>query len=320
MKQRHGWITGVSIGAIVTGALWVSAGELTPPAGPIAPTMKSLETAEPRTALDETAADGTTITIDSGGSYYLTESLNGIRVEITANHVTLDLNGFGLVNAPAPTAISTPANDSITIRNGYITNSADTSINLFGGSRQLVENVNVHGAGNSGIVVGSESMIRNCVAQECGTNGIQAGARARVVDCISQGNTSSGIAVGNESVVTGCTSSSNGNSGISLFAASIAENCVALGNFGNNIDGSDGCVVSNCTAVGSLMGQGITLATTGVIRGCAARSNSTSNGIAVGANCLVHGCSSAGNATDVVLGPNARCVDTITGDMNMSCP
>src|SRR6266851_1180042 len=78
-------------------------GNLTPPAAP-APTMKSLAQIEPRTPISSAP-----YSISSPGSYYLTSNLsvtNGDAITITANQVTLDLNGFTL-SSTAPSLTGT---------------------------------------------------------------------------------------------------------------------------------------------------------------------------------------------------------------------
>src|SRR3954464_10199059 len=84
-------------------------GSLTPP-GPPAPTMKRLDEVEPRTNLQATPAPAGVDTtspnyhfvINQPGSYYLSANLavtkaNGIQ--INAEGVTLDLNGFQISRA-----------------------------------------------------------------------------------------------------------------------------------------------------------------------------------------------------------------------------
>ena len=63
-------------------------GSLTPPGAP-APTMKTLQQIEPRTAITNTGA----VTISQPGSYYLTANLavsSGDAITIATNGVTLD--------------------------------------------------------------------------------------------------------------------------------------------------------------------------------------------------------------------------------------
>src|SRR5262245_34082852 len=70
-------------------------GTLVPP-GPPAPSMKSLDQLEARTPISALP-----YVITNGGSYYLTAMLTGISgtngITILASHVTVDLNGFGLL-------------------------------------------------------------------------------------------------------------------------------------------------------------------------------------------------------------------------------
>src|SRR5713101_4560299 len=66
-------------------------GNLTPPGAP-APTMKSLDQIEPRTPISSLP-----VFIGQSGSYYLTGSFDlssGDGIFISANNVTIDLNGF----------------------------------------------------------------------------------------------------------------------------------------------------------------------------------------------------------------------------------
>jgi hypothetical protein len=72
----------------------LSQGSLTPPGAP-APTMKTLQQVEPRTPISSLPC-----AISNSGSYYLTTNLFGSDgqdgIIVSANNVTLDLNGFVL--------------------------------------------------------------------------------------------------------------------------------------------------------------------------------------------------------------------------------
>src|SRR3954453_10965339 len=109
-----------------------SQGNLTPP-GPPAPTMKKLDELEPRTNLQATPAPAGVDTsnasyhfvINQPGSYYLSANIlvtktNGIQ--INAEGVTLDLNGFQLSRvSPSGYGIEiTTAGVRTTVRNGTV--------------------------------------------------------------------------------------------------------------------------------------------------------------------------------------------------------
>lgn len=72
-------------------------GDLNPPVGAVAPTMKTLVEVEPRTAIHQADVP---LTITTPGSYYLAENLvfpaatTGLVISINASDVTIDLNGF----------------------------------------------------------------------------------------------------------------------------------------------------------------------------------------------------------------------------------
>src|SRR5689334_2327995 len=83
--------------ALLAGAWVASAGPLDPPAGPVAPTMKTLSEVEPRIPIHSLP-----LTISQPGSYYLAENITaaGGGITISADYVTLDLMGFSLSGAP----------------------------------------------------------------------------------------------------------------------------------------------------------------------------------------------------------------------------
>ena len=91
--------------------------------------MKSLAQIEPRTIVNSanTPGDGTSLFIISQpGSYYLTTNLVGVSgkngINIAANCVTLDLNGFALLGGPGSSSAIyiLGAQTNITVRNGTI--------------------------------------------------------------------------------------------------------------------------------------------------------------------------------------------------------
>jgi parallel beta-helix repeat protein len=110
-------------------------GSLTPP-GPPGATMLTLSQIEPQTPVDALHTPGNSVTefqINQPGSYYLTTNIickNEFGIEILANNVTLDLNGFSLTG----------------------TSGAAAGILIFSGiSRIRVYNGMVNGWGNNGV-------------------------------------------------------------------------------------------------------------------------------------------------------------------------
>lgn len=94
--KKHGIAVGLAaVWCVATGEPVRAQGSLSPPGTP-APTMKTLDQLEPRTAITNLPE-----TVATAGSYYLTANLLGSSgnngITISASDVTLDLNGFRLV-------------------------------------------------------------------------------------------------------------------------------------------------------------------------------------------------------------------------------
>jgi hypothetical protein len=94
------WIGSIAVGTwLLSAPLVVAQGNLTPPGAP-GPTFKTLSQIEPCTAITNSGA----VTISQSGSYYLTTNITvaaGNAITITANNVTLDLNGFTIASTEA---------------------------------------------------------------------------------------------------------------------------------------------------------------------------------------------------------------------------
>lgn len=90
-----------------------TAGDLNPPMGPVAPTMKSLDAIEPRVCLNELPGNAAaTHVITTSGSYYLTGDIHGdagrdcVIVDLASDptddpSVSIDLNGYTIRADPA---------------------------------------------------------------------------------------------------------------------------------------------------------------------------------------------------------------------------
>ena len=158
-------------------------GALTPPGAP-APTMKSLDQLEPRTAITNAAS---TYTISVPGSYYLTTNLtvsSGSGIYINVSGVTLDLNGFTISSTAASAAYSGislnggPLSD-ITIVNGHIRSGVtNNGSGVYSGSgfyngiawnasppnNAVISKVSVSGVLNDGIYlgIGTATVVEAC--------------------------------------------------------------------------------------------------------------------------------------------------------------
>jgi parallel beta-helix repeat protein len=235
-------------------------GTLTPPGAP-APTMKTLDQIyaklDPRTALSTNTTPGDAsdlYIISQPGSYYLTSNIvttgtyAGTGIEITANNVTLDLNGFS-VSCTSPNTgtygIYIPnTQTNITVRNGNVNGWFYGLFGYTGYSADLVFEklnvVNCNKSGNGyGITVNGPAVIRDCTFEgnvtgiSCNNNVSPGGSL--IVGCTVNDNAFYGIECSGGGIISGCTANNN-----------LVGIQVIFNQFGNSP--SDGLLVSKCTA------------------------------------------------------------------------
>jgi hypothetical protein len=134
-------------------------------------------------------ASGFPVTITTPGSYKLitnltVNNLNTSAIEIRANHVTLDLNGFSIIGpnvCPPPDSgthcpigggrgIDGIAGPDVTVKNGSVTGVGLAGIELFAGG--VVRNVTVSHSGGPGIVVNIGGSIMDSFATHNGDAGV----------------------------------------------------------------------------------------------------------------------------------------------------
>ncbi|MFG0274174.1 MAG: hypothetical protein ACF8QF_03870 [Phycisphaerales bacterium] len=101
----RGVVTTVSLVVSCALAGSVRAGDLNPPAGPVAPSMKTLEAIEPRVCVQELpGAPNATHVISEDGAYYLVGDIAGEAgkhgILITADRVSLHLGPFSIEGVP----------------------------------------------------------------------------------------------------------------------------------------------------------------------------------------------------------------------------
>ena len=168
--------------AAALAAGFVIAGPLNPPGGPVASTYKTLSEVEPRIAINaaNTPGDaGCVFKITQPGSYYLTDDVTGVSgkdgIDIVANHVTIDLNGFSVVGVPGSLmGISNLSYFSLSVHNGAMT--AWGSYGLYnGGEDGRFNDLTVYRNGYAGLYANVSAVVQRCVAETNGDTGIAIG-------------------------------------------------------------------------------------------------------------------------------------------------
>lgn len=307
--------TGLMTFGLISAAL--TAGPLDPPAGPVAPTFKTLAEVEPRIAINSTNTPGdanSLFKITQRGSYYLTGNITGVSgkhgIEIAANGVSIDLAGFELLGASGSLDAISDTVDAVNVhvRNGSIRNwgakGVDcttteqasivdvavrdcTGVGISLGRGGTVTRCTASSNGGGGIAVSVNSVVSGCSVELNPVSGIVVGAHSRVVDCVASGNPGDGIVAFAGSSIAGCAISGSGSNGITALAGCSVLNCSVSASSGTGISVADGCTVTSCTSSGNGF-SGIAAATACVISGCSASGNAV-DGIAVGNKCLVTG-------------------------------
>ena len=196
---------------------------------------------------------GFPILITVPGSYRLSANLtipdrftNGIQ--ITADNVTIDLNGFSIIGptvcTPNPTncggsggGVGIHSGDfntgtiharNIRVYNGTVRGMGFHGVRLMGDT-SLVENVFTYSNGGPGIVVGGGSVINSFAVLNGGTGIIAAQSYNSVADR----NASTGISIRQSGIAIGNRSTFNGGAGLTIFTGTAANNTVTNnGGFG----------------------------------------------------------------------------------------
>ena len=307
-------------------------GSLTPPSPPSI-IFKTLQQIEPRTDLQATPAPAG---VDSGnanyhfiinqpGSYYLSANLgvtkaNGIQID--AEGVTLDLNGFEISRASGAgghgVEIKVTAHRA-SVRNGSLKGFSYGVRSLLVGveyARACVfRDLSVSGCTSYGILAGIAAVLQSCRAHNnSGTAGIHAYYGSSLDQCTASKNTTTyGIFAEAGSAVSNCTAFSNtGTDGIHAGNTTSLSNCVAYNNsVSSGILAEYGSSLTNCSALlnnsTAATSAGITTETACTVTSCTAASNftvgathtaSTGMGFNLANGNLIQNCTAATNSGD----------------------
>jgi parallel beta-helix repeat protein len=223
-------------GLVLTAPSGFSQGSLTPPGAP-APTMKTLQQVEPRTDVLKLSGDASDLfLITNSGSYYLTTNIVGVSgkngIFITANNVTLDLNGFALLGVPGSVegiqVSGSLSCTNVTVRNGNVSGWGSGGVSVANStSYNLVfDRLNLSVNSSSVGINAFNALISGCTVNG-GSYGIIA-VESDVRDCSINGSANAGILV-NYGTVSGC----------------LVQNCVGAGIYVN----APGCQIIGNTCI-----------------------------------------------------------------------
>ena len=311
---------GVLVACSVLFSAAAFAGPLSPPAGPVTSTYKTLTEIEPRIAINATNTPGdadSVYRITQSGSYYLTGNIQGVAgksgIEIAAGNVTVDLNGYqvrgitgslsGIVVIPPPLTLLARIN----VHDGSVVGWGSHGVRLTPATSADVQSVRSSANGFMGISVGDNSTVAGCEAKDNLDIGVDAGNECAISDTLAVGNFLSGISVASDSRLTRCTSSFNSqgvnarnnctldsvnavqntNAGVVIGNECSLMNCVAVSNGGSGFQLGSSCSISNSASRGNT-GAGFAVSGDGcTFSNVTARTNGVAGFAIVGSGCIV---------------------------------
>ncbi len=326
------------------------AGPLNPPAGPVAPTFKTLAEVEPRIAINAANTPGdndatpSVYKITQPGSYYLTADvqvpLGKIGIEIASSDVSIDLGGFTLASGLAGVYALHPGGPAVAlsglhVRNGAVRGATNAGFGLSLAKGSRLEDVTALQC-DFGIHLGDGWAVQRCVAHTCDT-GFQAGAKCALRDCgatdnqlsgfqvgdgcalggcVAGGNGGHGFFLGNASTITGCAATVNGLRGISVLQDGVIADCAVKDSGGAGVTTGQGCIVRN-TAVSGSGTHGIEVTSLTTVEHCTVRHNDQDGIVAdwqcrlIGNTCVFNGQAAAAGAGIRLLNVGSRVEDNV---------
>ncbi len=282
MRSQQFMSAGVSLLALVA---VVTAGTLTPPPGPITPTMKPLSEIEPRIPLSQLSAPGDSgnqFRISQPGSYYLTGNITGVAgktcIYVASSGVTLDLNGFTLQGV-AGSLIGVRVNsDSNAVRDGIIRD-FNVGINAYEAIGVRLQNLTADSNDNQGIQAGRGAVVESCAVTGCSI-GFDVFESATLSNCTAI-TCGIGFDIAGAAVLTNCTANGSSTQGFTAQESAVLTDCTAFDSIGAGFVATARCRLTRCNSRNNQYGFLLTEAN--AVVECTATSNS-SNGVLISGN------------------------------------
>lgn len=211
---------------------------------------------------------GFPVTIAASRSYRLTGNLSvssgaTTAVDITADFVALDLNGFsisGITTCTPPTGPVTGCSNTgagvgvhatggaVGIERGLIRGMGSHGIEVLGAG-SLVDGVGFTSNGGDGVHLGLTAVVRHTVSGRNGGDGIHVTDGSQVTDSLASANAGDGIEVLSASHVVRTHTSENAGNGIRATTACVLKDNIATSNLATGIEVvRDGVIVDNSSS------------------------------------------------------------------------
>ncbi len=274
---------------------------------------------------------GYPVLLSQPGSYRLTGNLvaSGATdaLQISANDVELDLNGFAVSNGGGVSygIVALPGTSNPAVRNGTVRDFLSVGVALQTAFAPVILDVVVVGNGD-GLRCG-DCVVRGVRALSNNLSGIACESDCEVRESAALGNASEGILLSAGGVVDGCVSTGNGLNGIRAIAGATVTGSTSSGNGLAGIDAGPGCLVRGNSVHGNGTGAGPFRSGIIAASGCAVLENSVRGNALQGLSAADATVGYTGNVfTDNNTGDAAQQVGGLATDLgqnicgNHACP
>lgn len=216
---------------------------------------------------------GFPVTLSQPGSYRLSGNLtvpdqNTTAIQVTADNVTIDLNGFSILGPNLANGlgegVSASSRTNISVLNGTVRGMGSRGVYL--GNKGRAEDLRLI-SNSDGVQVGVDSLVKDVTALGNRITGIYIFGKSTVLNSIASQNGGDGILGGDDCLVQGNTVHGNGSYGISLGGSStVLQNTVTGSvNFGlllgSNSGYSQNVVADNKIVSGPQVSGGLQMGT-----------------------------------------------------------